>query len=193
MRRLRVADPVLCRRCRITIERGEVAYYDSNTWVHGECLVPDVVELDTDVLAASGLPAWIGSAGTAVFRSGFVRLLPPVLMALGVVVLVAVTFAPVPLTVATVVGLPMLFGGLRSGDLAVDVTDSGEVVVHGWLRMRRCGAADVEVITTGRVPRLGTTDGRTFPLSALAFGDPAGLARHLGVEVRPRGPNGHTP
>lgn len=193
MRRLRVADPVRCRRCKTTIERGEVAYYEAPSWVHGDCLVPDVAELDAGVLAAVGVPAWIGSDRTTVFRSGLVRLLPPVLMGLGVVVLAGVTFAPVPLAVVVVAGLPLLLAGLRAGHLGVDVTGAGEVVVHGWTRLRRCGADDVAWVAASRVPVLATADGRTLPLWALMAGDPGDLARHLGVEVRSVEPNGHTP
>ncbi|MBX7160632.1 MAG: hypothetical protein K1X95_10105 [Acidimicrobiia bacterium] len=185
MRRLRVADPVRCRRCGTTIERGEVAYYESPAWLHGGCLVPDVAELDADVLVGSGVPAWIGSERTAVFRSGFVRLLPPVLLALGVVVLAMAVFAPVHLGLVAVIGFPLLLAGLRSGDLCVDVTVGGDVVVHGWLRPYRCGAGEVESLTAGRIPRLSTADGHVVTLSALAFGDAADLAGYLGVDVLP--------
>lgn len=192
MRRLRVADPVRCRRCKVTIERGEVAYYERPSWIHGECLVPDVAELDAGVLAAVGVPAWIGSDGTAVFRSGFVRLLPPILMGLGVVVLAAVTFAPIALGLAVVIGLPLLLAGLRAGYLGVDVTAAGEIVVHGWARVQRCDAVDVAWIAASRVPVIVTVDAHRLPLWALALGDAGDLGGHLGAEVRSPDPNGHT-
>lgn len=183
MRRLRVADPVRCRSCGTTIERGEVAYYENRTWTHGDCLVPDVADLDAGVLAGVGVPAWIGADHAAVFRSGFVRLLPPVLMGLGIVVMTGVLFGVLDIGVAAVVGLPLLLAGLRAGELGVDVTEAGEVVVHGWGRVRRCHAGEVEWISVAPIPVLATADGDTIGLAALTFGLPDELAGHLGVGV----------
>lgn len=195
MRRLRVADPVRCRRCGRTIERGEIAYYDRPTWVHGACLVPDAVDpdfgADPDALPP-GVPGWIGATTTAVFRSETVRFLPPLLLGLGVVVLALATFAPVHLALVFAIALPLLAAGLRSGYVGVEVSAGGEVVVRGWTGVRRCDAADVLALTAGRVPALLVNGTAPIPAWALVWGSPDAVAGYLGVEVSGTGASGHT-
>lgn len=193
MRRLRVADPVRCSGCGTTIERGEIAYYEAPTWMHGECLVADVdASLDPGALERGGVPGWLGNHANAVFRSGPVRVMPPVLLGLGVVVLAAATFAPIHLGLVVAVAVPLLGTGLRSGYVGVEVTGGGEVVVRGWTGVTRCQVSEVLAVTEGRVPVLVVDRAKPIPAWALMWASPEPLAAYLGVEVFGAGGSGHT-